>query len=85
MPAQSYAHHYIRFDRKNVMSEEQVRTLLKEQGFTIANMSYCITEGGTFEYRMVIRTSYPGNIARLAHALRELTSVREFLISPTGD
>jgi putative Mg2+ transporter-C (MgtC) family protein len=85
MPAQSYAHHYIRFDRKNVMNEEQVRSLLKEQGFTIANMSYCITETGTFEYRMVIRTSYPENIARLAHALRDLTSVREFLISPTGD
>lgn len=85
MPAQSYAHHYIRFDRENVMSEDDVRIFLTKQGFTIANMSYCITEGGTFEYRMVIRTAYLANISRLAHALRDLPAVREFLISPTGD
>jgi putative Mg2+ transporter-C (MgtC) family protein len=85
MPSQSYAHHYVRFDRNQVMSEAAVRALLSAQGFAIANMSYRLTEGGSFEYRMVIRTADPGNTSRLADALRELEAVREFRISPTGD
>jgi putative Mg2+ transporter-C (MgtC) family protein len=85
MPSESYAHHYIRFDRSNVMPEEQVRKLLTDHGFGIANMSYRVTDGGSFEYRMVIRSSDAGSAARLAQALREMQSVREFRISPTGD
>jgi putative Mg2+ transporter-C (MgtC) family protein len=86
MPTQSYAHHHIRFDRTNTMLEDQVKALLKSHGFTIANMSYRITDGGSsFEYRMIIRTTDPSNTARLADSLRNLEQVREFRISPTGD
>ena len=84
MPSESYAHHYIRFDRGNVMPEGEVRKLLAAQGFAIANMSYRVTDGGSFEYRMVIRTSDPANSARLATILRDMEAVREFRISPTG-
>ncbi|GEM_PF-3289689 len=68
------------------MPEADLRRLLTDQGFTVANMSYRVTDDGkVFEYRMIIRTTNPSDTARLAAALRELKSVREFRISPTGD
>jgi putative Mg2+ transporter-C (MgtC) family protein len=86
MPAQSYAEHYMRFDRNDTMPETDVRALLANHGFTIANMNYRTTsDGSSFEYRMVIRTTDPSNRARLAESLRTLQAVREFRISPTGD
>lgn len=86
MPSQLYAHHLIRFDRANTMPEGELRSLLARHGFTVANMSYRITnDGRLFEYRMVIRTTDPNNKAILADSLRKLDLVREFRISPTGD
>jgi putative Mg2+ transporter-C (MgtC) family protein len=86
MPSESYASHFIRFDRTRAMSEEEVRALLAEHGFTIANMSYRITrDGPSFEYRMTIRTTNSDNRSHLAAALRKLELVREFRISPIGD
>lgn len=86
MPAQSYAHHHLRFDRANVVPEDEVRALLKQHGFTVANMSYYVTHDGSyFEYRMMIQTTRAENTVRLAAALRGLEKVREFQISPAGD
>ena len=86
MPAQVYAYHHIRFQRTNTMSEKDLRALLSQHGFSIANMAYRVTENGQgFEYRMVIRTTDPANTSRLADDLRNLEIVREFRISPTGD
>lgn len=86
IPAQTYAHFHIGFDREHRMTEEQVRSLLAAHNFTIANMSYRTTDSGqAFEYRMVIRTNDSGNPPKLAEALSRLDSVREFRISPTGD
>jgi putative Mg2+ transporter-C (MgtC) family protein len=66
--------------------EDQVRALLREYGFTIANMSYRITDDeASFEYRMVIRTTDAKNTCRLANYLRTWDRVRAFQISPTGD
>jgi putative Mg2+ transporter-C (MgtC) family protein len=86
MPSECYAYHYIRFDRHDAMPEAEVRALLAEHGFTVANMSYRITrDGPCFEYRMTIRTTNPDNTAHLAASLRKLELVREFRISPMGD
>lgn len=86
MPSQSYAHFHIRFDRNHKMPEAQLRALLAAHDFTIANMSYRVTDDGRyFEYRMVIRTDDPNNPPRLVEALSQLESVREFRVSPTGD
>lgn len=85
LPAHSYAHHYLCFNRADVMPEEEVRKLLKEYGFTVTNISYHLSEDGHwFEYRMIIRTLKAGNAARLAKTLRNLARVRSFRISPTG-
>jgi putative Mg2+ transporter-C (MgtC) family protein len=85
MPVQSYARHLLRFDRRNPIPEEDVRAFLKKHGFTVANMSYYLTDDGAhFEYRMTIRTARAENTPRLAAALRGLEQVREFEISPVG-
>ncbi len=86
MPSQSYAHHVIRFARSDVMSEVDVRALLKSHNFSVANLSYRTTDdGATFEYRMVIRTTNERNHSALASSLLRLPRVQSFRLSPTGD
>ncbi len=86
LPSHCYAHHTIRFDRSNAMAEEQVRALLANHYFTVANMSYRVSDDGlSFEYLMVIRSDDRNNMSMLAESLRKLGEVRAFSISPTGD
>ena len=86
IPTHTYAHHQLRFDRQHVMPEPDLRALLHEHGFNVANLSYRTSDSGEqFEYRMVIRTSDLHNISRLSVSLREMPQVRSFRISPTGD
>lgn len=84
VPLQSYAQYHVSFDRDNVMPENEVRNLLVNHGFTIANTSYRITQAGLFEYRMDIRTTNSRSASALAEELRALKAVREFRISTTG-
>src|SRR5699024_8239144 len=50
-----YAHHLVRFDRSGVITERELRDFVCELGFTVANMSYRLTDDGQFfEYFMVI-------------------------------
>jgi putative Mg2+ transporter-C (MgtC) family protein len=68
------------------MSEEDIRALLAEHGFSVATIGYRVTRDGEhFEYRMTIRTTDPNNTTQLAASLRNLEVVREFRLSPTGD
>ncbi len=86
LPSHYYAHHFVRFDRNQVMAEQELKDFLTTLGFTIANMSYRGSDDGlAFEYRMVIRTISPDNLSKLALALRQNENIRAFQISPTGD
>lgn len=86
IPAHHYAQHYLSFDRDNAMEEEEIRSMLIEHGFTIANISYRVSDDSkSYEYRMVMRTSYPERFATLARFLREHDRIKTFRISPTGD
>ncbi|TXH74814.1 MgtC/SapB family protein [Thiobacillus sp.] len=86
LPSHFYAHHFVRFDRDNAMPEPELKQFVMDNGFTIANMSYRLSDDGFwFEYRMVIRTINPANISAFAAALRNMENVRAFRISPTGD
>ena len=86
IPSHFYAHHFVRFDRENVMSEPEFIGFLAGHGFTVANMSHRLSDEELFfEYRMVIRTNNQENVSELAVALRKLKNVRAFRISPTGD
>ncbi len=86
IPAQFYAHFTIRFAAAGRMSEPELRTLIADHGFTIANLSYRLDTGADFfEYRMVIRTARARNARALTDTLSTLVSVKEFRIAPTGD
>lgn len=85
VPTHIYAQLNVRFDRYKAMPEADLRQLLKEHGFTVANLSYRLEEGDAFEYRMMLRTMKMKNLAVLARALGTLKVVEQFRLSPTGD
>jgi putative Mg2+ transporter-C (MgtC) family protein len=86
LPRESYAQYHVSFDRNDIMPEHQVRRMVADHGFEIANMSYRITSEGLFEYRMDIRTKRnPATTAHLAETLRKSDMVRDFRISTTGN
>jgi putative Mg2+ transporter-C (MgtC) family protein len=86
LPSEFYAHHVLSFDRDDVISETKLRELLASHGFSIANLSSRLTDGGNqFEYRMVLKSRDPSSAETLSQHLRSLPSVIEFRISPTGD
>ncbi|HEY8538713.1 MAG TPA: MgtC/SapB family protein [Steroidobacteraceae bacterium] len=86
IPAQFYAHFVVRFARQQVLSEAEMRDLLRKHGFSIANLNYRLdTEQDFFEYRMVIRTDDADNARALSDALKGLSSVVEFRVLPMSD
>jgi putative Mg2+ transporter-C (MgtC) family protein len=86
LPSEYYAHHMVRFARDRVMTEADIRKLVGEHGFTIANLSSRLIEGGKeFEYRMTIKSRNRANAEALSQHLRRLPEVVEFRIAPTGD
>jgi putative Mg2+ transporter-C (MgtC) family protein len=86
LPSEFYAHHMVRFARDRVMAEPDVRRMVAGHGFSIANLSSRLTEGGgQFEYRMTIKSRDRAAAERLSAHLRGLPEVVEFRIAPTGD
>ena len=86
IPSQIYAQHIIRFLTDKTMPETALRAYLTARGFSVANMSYRLEEGGgVFEYRMVLRTLEQKNIEQLAVDLRTVEGVLEFRIAPNCD
>jgi putative Mg2+ transporter-C (MgtC) family protein len=86
LPSEFYAHHMLRFSRDRVIGEAELQKLIHDHGFTIANLSSRLTEGGQqFEYRMTIRSRDRKNAEKLSNHLRSLAEVVEFRISPMGD
>jgi putative Mg2+ transporter-C (MgtC) family protein len=86
IPAQVYAHHMLRFVKEAPLPISDVRQILADHGFSIANVSYRLAgEGKHLEYRMVIRTNDIDNQRRLAETLTGLDNVVAFQIAPTGD
>ncbi|MCW7538661.1 MgtC/SapB family protein [Aquabacterium sp. A7-Y] len=86
MPSEFYANFVVRFQRDAKMDEDEMRSMLKRYGFTIANLNYRLDGGaGFFEYRMVIRTDRAGRAGALADMLCTLEIVKEFRLLPMGD
>ena len=86
LPSEFYAHHMVRFARDRVMGEPDMRKMIGDHGFTIANLSSRLTEGGEqFEYRMTIKSRDRNAAEALSKHLRSLPEVIEFRIAPTGD
>ncbi|HEX9674138.1 MAG TPA: MgtC/SapB family protein [Burkholderiales bacterium] len=86
LPGDYYGHLEVRFSRGDAMPEDEFRRFLREQGFSIANLSYRYSANAAFiEYRMVVRTSRGDDVKRLAESLETMKSVVEFRMFPAGD
>src|SRR5688572_1429675 len=86
MPTQSYYHFEVRFERQGVMTEDAMRALLEQHGFSIANLSHRVDgESRVRRYGMVLQTRSTSNASRLADSLEAMDTVLEFRIAPTGD
>jgi putative Mg2+ transporter-C (MgtC) family protein len=86
IPTWFYAHLVVRFARDQMMPETEVRGMLADHGFSIANLNYRLDgAAGFFEYRMVIASHRSANAGKLKDTLNRLESVKEYQISPTGD
>jgi putative Mg2+ transporter-C (MgtC) family protein len=86
LPGDYYGHLEVRFSRGAAMPEDEFRRFLREQGFSIANLSYRYSADASFiEYRMVVRTSRGDDVKRLAESLETMKSVVEFRMFPAGD
>lgn len=86
LPSEFYAHHTLSFERDKVMGEAELRKMIGEYGFSIANLSSRLSEGGRqFEYRMTIKSRNRNAAEALSKHLRRLPEVIEFRIAPTGD
>src|SRR5258705_9572709 len=73
LPSEFYAHHSLMFERGAVMAEDERRRLIGEHGFSIANLSYHLSEGGKFfEYGMVIKSRDRRNADALSRNLSQL-------------
>src|SRR4051812_47927054 len=83
LPSEFYAHHLLRFSRDRVMSEDDMRKMIADHGFTMANLSSRLIESGQqFEYRMTIKSRDRNNAQALSTHLRGLPEVVEFRIAP---
>jgi len=86
LPTEFYAEHSVTFNRDAVISEDDLRRMIREHGFSVGNVSYTLREGGRlFEYGMIIKTRDRRNAEALARELRSRREVLEFRIALTGD
>jgi len=85
LPSEHYAHLVVGFPRGKAMDETALRDLIKSRGFSVANLSSRLTDGQTFEYRMMVKSLKRDAMDALSRDLRGMQDVTEFRISPTGD
>lgn len=86
LPMLIYVQNFIRFRRDQTMTEEQIRALMKENGFDVSNICYAVTgDRQFFDYDLVVKTRKEENLKRLCQSLEKNGSIVEFKLCPTGD
>lgn len=86
LPSEHYAHLVIGFARAKAIDETRLRQMIRDKGFSVANLSSRLTDHGeVFEYRMMVKSRGRNATDALSQHLRALSEVTEFRISPTGD
>jgi putative Mg2+ transporter-C (MgtC) family protein len=86
MPTFYYSRLNVRFKRQEAPTEPELRQLISQNGFSVANLSYRLQqEGRFFEYEMTVRSGNRDDFRRLAETLNAMEKVLEFEIIPTGD
>jgi len=86
LPTESYASFVVRFKRNAAISEADLRKLVADHGFALYNISYRLHgQVDVLEFRTVIRTMQPSNLARLSNSLSSDARVIEYRIAPTSE
>ncbi len=86
MPAHYYSRLEVHCRRRATLPEQELRTLIENHGFSIANLSYAQRDAGrSFEYSMIIRTQRRDGTRLLAEALSKHKKVLEYRVTPAGD
>jgi putative Mg2+ transporter-C (MgtC) family protein len=88
VPTQAYYFFDVKYAREGNLSEESMRELLRNLGFSVANFSYRLDgvgEGRILRHVMTLQTTDRAAASRLARYLEENPTVHEFKLSPTGD
>jgi putative Mg2+ transporter-C (MgtC) family protein len=84
LPAQFFASLDIRLARTGTPDEEELRRLIRAQGFDIGSFSYHI-DGDAMEYRISVRARRAAQAKALMGALGALPALLELHLVPTGD
>jgi hypothetical protein len=72
--------------RGATITERQLRELVEQHDFSIANFSYRLDgEGRIRRHSMVIRSADRSAAGRLSESLESNDAILEFRIAPTGD
>jgi putative Mg2+ transporter-C (MgtC) family protein len=86
MPAQSFVHCHLSFNRDQISDEDWLRKLVAEHGYTITDLSYRLDcKAGRFEYKFVMWSVDPDAGRNLVRTLLALPKVVDFRISPSRD
>jgi putative Mg2+ transporter-C (MgtC) family protein len=86
VPTQTYFHFDVRYTKDGTLSDEDMRALISDHKFSIADFSYRLeTEGRVLRHSMTLRTTDRTAARRLATTLRDNPTVLEFKLSPTSD
>ena len=86
MPSQAYYHFDVRLTRGAAITERELRELVEQHDFSIANFSYRLDgEGRIRRHSMVIRSADRFAAGRLSESLERNDAILEFRIAPTGD
>jgi len=86
LPSIHYGQLIVRFSRKEIMPEEELRALISDHSINSSKLSYQLDrEGKVFQYKMTIDAIDTDNFRKLTETLAGMDSVQEFNLSPTGD
>ena len=86
IPTLHYGKLMMKFKSSEVMNKASVMELINQCGVHSFSPSYTMDEEGRFfRYQMTVKTKDIGNFYRLSEVLRDLESVKEFSVIPTGD
>jgi putative Mg2+ transporter-C (MgtC) family protein len=86
LPAQSYLHIEVGFERARALDEDRFRDLVREHGFAMRDLSYRLHAlPQLLEYQTVIWSSRAAGVRRLEERLLAMPEVVHFRISPSRD
>lgn len=79
MPSRFFVRGVVRVERARMLSEEELRRILRQHHFSISTMSYqLLNEGRSFEYQLLIRTINRGHLEALCASLLSKDEIIEF-------